>query len=111
MCQVSSVVVGAADRLMTGAVHPYSPTRYRVGQDLPRPPYSGSFGALRWEGEVPSARGRLTPLGVVGEALPVDDHAGLITNDPGVMPWRTFHEIAGTELHLLTVVHDDLHAT
>jgi hypothetical protein len=33
----------------------------------------------------PFGAGQLTPLGVVGKALPVNDHARLITDDPGVM--------------------------
>src|SRR5437879_6366179 len=51
------------------------------------------------------------PLGVVGEALPVDDDARLVADDPGVMTGRAHHEVAGPELHLLTVVHHDLHAS
>src|SRR6476660_6190162 len=51
------------------------------------------------------------PLGVVGDAGPVDDHAGLIAENPGVVSGRADHEIAGAELHVFPVVHDDLHAT
>jgi len=51
------------------------------------------------------------PLGVIGEALPVDDHARLVAHDPRIVSGSGRHEVAGTELHFLTVVHDDLHPT
>ncbi len=44
-------------------------------------------------------------LGVVGEALPVDDHAGLIADDPSVVSGWEHHEIAGAELGFFPVVH------
>src|SRR5438067_7405648 len=75
-------------------------------------------GRERSEGPaVPPSRGvaplvmTLLALGVVGEALPVEDNARLVADNPGVMTWRTHHEVAGPELHLLPVVHDDLHTS
>src|SRR5437660_407723 len=47
--------------------------------------------------------------GVVREALPVDHHARIVTDDPRVVPGRDHREVAGPELHLLPVVHDYLH--
>src|ERR1700687_1056995 len=52
----------------------------------------------------------LSAFGVVGDALPVDHHAGFVADDAGVATRRGEHEVAGPELHLLTVIHDDLHA-
>src|SRR5712692_4532037 len=61
-------------------------------------------------GRVPPGwrRARL-PLGVVGEPLPVDDDARLVTDDPRVVPRRHDGEVAGAVFRLFTVVHDDLH--
>src|ERR1035437_5065155 len=50
-------------------------------------------------------------LRVVGESLPVDYDAWLISNNPRIVPRSGSHEIARTELHFLSVVHHDLHAT
>jgi len=50
-------------------------------------------------------------LGVVGEALPVDDDAWLIADDPGVMAWCHRGEVAGAVLHFFAIVHNDLDPT
>jgi hypothetical protein len=49
-------------------------------------------------------------FGVVGEALPVDDYAGLVADDPRVVSRWHLGEISGAVLHPLTVVHLDDHA-
>ncbi len=53
----------------------------------------------------PNLRG----LGVVGETLPIDHDARLVADDPHVVPRRHDREVAGPVLHLLAVVHHDLH--
>src|SRR5579884_2597001 len=53
----------------------------------------------------------LGALGVVGEALPVDDHHGLVTDHPGVVSRRGDHHVAGPELVLGAIVHADAHAS
>src|SRR5450759_1100270 len=53
---------------------------------------------------------RALPLGVIREALPVDENAGLISNDPRVVSWWADHEITRDEFLLFAVVHHYLHA-
>src|SRR5712692_1021766 len=48
-------------------------------------------------------------LGVVSEALPVDDDAGFVADCPRVVSWGHDSEVSRAELHLLAVIHDDLH--
>ena len=47
---------------------------------------------------------------VVAEALPIDDDAGLIADDPSVMAWCHRCEVTGAILHFFAIVHHDLHA-
>jgi hypothetical protein len=50
-------------------------------------------------------------FGVVGEALPIDDDAGLVADDPCVVAGRQDGEIAGTVFHFLAAVgHDEFHS-
>src|SRR6266849_9280274 len=53
--------------------------------------------------------GRRSPLGVVREALPVDDHTWFVADDPCVVPGRDNTEVARAEFGLLAIVHDHLH--
>ncbi len=48
-------------------------------------------------------------LGVVDEALPVDDDARLVADDPCVVTGRHHREVSGAVFHLFAVIHDDLH--
>src|SRR5690242_2651657 len=52
---------------------------------------------------------RLLGLGVIGKALPVDHHAGLVTDGPRIVTGSHDREVAGSVVHLFAVVHDDLH--
>src|SRR3954447_6607098 len=48
-------------------------------------------------------------LCVVGETLPVDHHAGLVADDPGVVTGRATHVVAPPEGCFFAVVHADRH--
>src|SRR5260370_41645354 len=43
--------------------------------------------------------------------MPVDRDAWFVADDPGIVAWCHDREIAWAELHLLAVVHDDVHPT
>src|SRR6266478_8703939 len=64
-----------------------------------------SRSGCRWSAAWPS------PLGVVSEALPVDHDTGLTTDNPRVVAGWHDGKIPRAVLHLLPVVHDDLHPT
>jgi hypothetical protein len=48
-------------------------------------------------------------LRVVGEPLPVDDDARLISDDPSIMARCHGGEVTRDVLHFLAIVHHDLH--
>src|ERR1019366_6530137 len=104
-------------------VSPDRPRPYRSGRRRPaRPPPPTAEGAPTrwprrrtgscpgaWRESVPGGAGGGRCLGVVGEPLPVADHARLAADDPGVVAWRDHHQVADGELLLAPVVHDDPH--
>src|SRR5882724_3397481 len=65
----------------------------------------------RWRTAGRSApSGESDAFGVVRHSLPVDDNAGLVTDDPGVVSRRADHEVSRSEPGFFAAVHDDLHA-
>src|SRR5205823_4893338 len=53
---------------------------------------------------------QLVALRVVAELAEVEEHAGLVAHDLGVVPRRDRDGIAGSTLALGAVVHEHLHA-
>lgn len=49
--------------------------------------------------------------GVALQAAEVDHHARVVTDGPGIVPWRDVAHVAGADLALETVVHHDLHSS
>src|SRR4051812_20675660 len=47
---------------------------------------------------------------VVGETLPVDDHARFITDDPCIMAGGHHGKVAWAVVHLFAIVHNNLHS-
>src|SRR6266511_2118049 len=57
------------------------------------------------------ARARLVALRVLTDLAEVEDHAGLVPDVLGVVAGRDRHRLAGADLGLLAVVHEDAHPT
>ena len=58
----------------------------------------------------PARRPGLLRLGVVLDLAEVDEHAGLVTDDPSVVTRSDVDSIARAALTLAAVIHDDVHA-
>src|SRR4249919_2731388 len=57
----------------------------------------------------PLPRASLAPLRVVPDLAEVDEDACLLADGPGVVPGRDRDGVAGADLALGSVVHDDVH--
>jgi hypothetical protein len=126
------VLLGSADRLRPGCLpssHGGHPLHININKSLSLPPGTRSglsvpkrrlscwarrVGHLARNAVVVTDQDQAPPsrrgLCVVAGALPVDDNAGLVADDPGVMAGGHDGDVVRTVLHLFAAVgHDDSH--